>query len=198
MILGLTGNIASGKSTVSNYFIKLGITVIDADLISKKVSKDKDIVDKLITSFGELILLENKELNRKKLREIVFQSPEKIKLLNSIMHPKIIEYFEKMKKEDLNDSLIIFDIPLLFELKLEYLCDRILLVYSSEEIQIDRIIKRDNSTYEIAKKIIGSQKKVETKILKADYIIENSGTIEELKIKFEDFYKNLIIKKKGL
>ncbi len=194
MILGLTGSIASGKTTVSNFFTSLGIIVIDADILSRELSFNHEIIDKLLASFGSSILTETNELNRKILREIAFSSPHNLKTLNSIMHPKIISSFEKIKKEHLNDSILVFDIPLLFELNLEYLCDKILLIYTNESTQIKRIIERDQCTYEIAKKILESQAPLENKLLKSDYSIDNSKTKSDLRLQFNKIYQKLLNK----
>ena len=194
MILGLTGSIASGKTTVSNCFTSLGIIVIDADILSRELSFNHEIIDKLLASFGSSILTETNELNRKILREIAFSSPHNLKTLNSIMHPKIISSFEKIKKEHLNDSILVFDIPLLFELNLEYLCDKILLIYTNESTQIKRIIERDQCTYEIAKKILESQAPLENKLLKSDYSIDNSKTKSDLRLQFNKIYQKLLNK----
>ena len=194
MILGLTGSIASGKTTVSIFFTSLGITVIDADILSRELSYNHEIIDKLLSSFGYSILTKTNELNRKALREIAFSSPHNLKILNSIMHPKIISSFEKVKKEHLNDSILVFDIPLLFELNLEYLCDKILLIYTDEATQIKRIIERDQCTYEIAKKILESQAPLENKLLKSDYSIDNSKTKSDLKFQFNKVYQKLLNK----
>ena len=194
MILGLTGSIASGKTTVSNFFTSLGIIVIDADILSRELSFNHEIIGELLASFGSSILTETNELNRKTLREIAFSSPHNLKILNSIMHPKIISSFEKIKKEHLNDSILVFDIPLLFELNLEYLCDKILLIYTNEATQIKRIIERDQCTYEIAKKILDSQAPLENKLLKSDYSIDNSKTISDLKLQFNKIYQKFLNK----
>ena len=135
MILGLTGGIASGKSTVSSFFKEIGIEIIDADKIAREVSEQNEVIDKLVEIFGEEIL-EKKTLDkqgrrkiaRKNLREIVFSNKENVKKINNIIHPRVIEVFEERKKTNLANEIVIFDIPLLFEANLEYLCNKVIVV----------------------------------------------------------------------
>ncbi|HEY4533431.1 MAG TPA: dephospho-CoA kinase [Fusobacterium sp.] len=180
MIIGITGTIASGKSTVSDYFIQRGYEVVDADKITKELQQKEDILEEFREIFGEEILLENKTLNRTKLREIVFQNTKALEKINQIMHPKVREEFEKRKREAAQEKIIFFDIPLLFEAHFENLCEKILLVCADKEVQITRIMQRDGSSYELAKNIIASQEKEEEKKKKSHYIIENNGSMEEL------------------
>lgn len=180
MIIGITGTIASGKSTVSDYFIQRGYEVVDADKITKELQQKEDILEEFREIFGEEILLENKTLNRTKLREIVFQNTKALEKINQIMHPKVREEFEKRKREAAQEKIIFFDIPLLFEAHFENLCEKILLVCADKEVQITRIMQRDGSSYELAENIIASQEKEEEKKKKSHYIIENNGSMEEL------------------
>lgn len=198
MILGLTGGIASGKSTVSGFFKNIGIEVIDADKIAKEVSGRAEIIEELVEKFGEEILEKKsldkqgrRKINRKRLREVVFSSKENVKKINSIIHPRVIEVFEERKKTNLPNEIIIFDIPLLFEAKLEYLCDRIIVVVASEKTQIERIKRRDGSTIEIAKNIIKSQMSSREKSELADYIISNDRSIKVLKNQVVEVYEKI-------
>jgi dephospho-CoA kinase len=184
MILGLTGGIASGKSTASKILRKLGWYIIDADKISHEISSSTEVIEKVRQSFGEEAIL-NEQLNRKKLREIIFKEREKRELLNNIMHPIIVKKIENEIKENKDKKLIILDIPLLFETKLEYMCDKILVIWIEEKLQIERIMKRDKTTFESAKKIVESQMKLSEKLEKSDIEIENSGTIKELEEKIK-------------
>lgn len=180
MIIGITGTIASGKSTVSDYFIKQGYVVIDADKITKELQEQKEVLKEFLEIFGESVLLENRSLNRQKLREIVFQDKTALQKINRIMHPKVRKKFEDVRSRTLKEEIIFFDIPLLFEAHFEDLCEKIILVCAEREVQIRRVIQRDNSSRELAEKIINSQAKEEEKRKKSDYIIENNGTVEEL------------------
>lgn len=180
MIIGITGTIASGKSTVSDYFIKQGYVVIDADKITKELQEQKEVLTEFLEIFGESVLLENRSLNRQKLREIVFQDKTALQKINRIMHPKVREKFEDVRSRTLKEEIVFFDIPLLFEAHFEDLCEKIILVCAEREVQIRRVIQRDNSSRELAEKIINSQAKEEEKRKKSDYIIENNDSIEEL------------------
>ncbi|MGL4687542.1 MAG: dephospho-CoA kinase [Fusobacteriaceae bacterium] len=198
MILGITGGIASGKSTVSNFLRELGMEILDADILSREVIEEKVNKKALLDIFGsEIFIKKNNEniIDRKKIREMVFNNKKKLEMLNNLIHPKIIEKFENRKKisEKLkNKEIIIFDIPLLFEKKLEYLCDYILTVYTEKNIQIERIIERDKSNYNLAVKIIDSQMDICEKVKKSDFTINNSGTREELKDKLNNILKEII------
>jgi dephospho-CoA kinase len=184
MILGLTGGIASGKSTASKILKKLGAIIIDADEISRKISTSVEVIEKVRDAFGEEAILDG-QLNRQKLREIIFKEKEKRTLLNSIMHPIIVKKIQIEIEENKNKNLIVLDIPLLFETKLEYLCDKILVIWVEENIQIERIMKRDNSSEEMARKILNSQMSLLEKLKKADCSIENNGTIGDLEKKIK-------------
>ena len=197
MIIGLTGSIGSGKSTVSNIFRKFGIKIVDADKIAGQISERRDIVEEISNIFGKNIIDENYKIKRKELREIVFSDKEKLNILNDLMHPKITEEFEKIKKNSNENDIIIFDVPLLFEVGMDKLCDKIIVVFISREEQIARIIKRDSVTKELAEKIINSQMGLEEKLKRSQIHIDNNGSLEELKEKIEKVYKELIKDIKG-
>src|SRR5699024_3100953 len=188
VVIGLTGSIATGKSTIAKMFKELNIDVIDADLIAREVVEvDQPAYLEIIQEFGEEILYENKELNRKALGNIVFKDGEKRKKLNSIIHPAIRkemlsqrEALVKLKRE-----AIVMDIPLLFESGLEDYVDKILVAYITETTQLERLIARDKSTKEEDISRIKSQISIEEKKKKADAIIDNNGTCD-------DSYKQLL------
>lgn len=186
MIIGLTGGIASGKTTVSNFFKEKGFLVFDADKIAKDISEQKEVVEEIILHFGKEILDENLKIDRKKLKNIIFKDKKKLETLNKIIHPKVYSFYKDIKK---NKKLkkVVFDVPLLFESGIDKLCDRVLLVVANREIKIDRIMKRDNISQELAEKIIDSQMSDEEKIKKADIVIENNEDIEKLLRKIERF-----------
>ena len=192
MVLGITGGIATGKTAVSNILQEMGFDIIDMDIISREVILLPEVINMLTKEFGTNILT-NSGVDRKKLRETVFNSREKVDKLNSIMHPAIIKMSEeKIKKlEDMKKKLIIVVIPLLFEVNLEYLVDKILLVAASREKQTERIIKRDNTNKTDAENIINSQMSLDEKRMKSDYIIENNGSLSELREKVMEFLNNL-------
>lgn len=196
MIIGLTGGIASGKSTVSNYLKNKNYKIFDADLIAKEISQKNEVEKEILENFGISILDEKtNKIDRKKLKKIVFEDEKKLKILNNIIHPKVYEFFENIKLEDKlgnkKKEIIIFDVPLLFESNMDKLCDKIILVISNNEIKINRIMKRDNIDEILAKKIISAQMSDVEKIKKADIIIENNGSLEDLFLKIERFCENL-------
>lgn len=180
MILGLTGGIGSGKSTVSKFFKEEGLKIIDADLIVKKISKQKKLKQELVLKIDKDILNSKKEIDKEKLKKIVFNDREKLEILNGIYHPKIKEEFCKIREKYNHDDLIVFDAPLLFESGLDKECDKIILVCVEEKIQIERVVSRDNVDKKLAKQIIEAQMPQEEKKKKADIIIYNNGSLEEL------------------
>lgn len=197
MILGLTGGIASGKSTVSNIFEKLGIEVVDADRIAREVSESQEVVAKLVDLFGGEILADpeerdkKKRIDRKKLREVVFSHRENVKKINEIIHPRVIEVFEGRRRANLPGEIIIFDIPLLFEAGLEYMCDRVVVVSADRRTQIERVAARDGGSLETAENIIDNQMTGEEREKRADYIIKNQGNLRELEDKVVEIYERI-------
>ena len=192
MILGLTGGIASGKSTVSNIFKKYGIYIVDADKIAKELGNRKDVIDEIGEKISKTVINKNGSVDRAKLKEIVFSDKSKLEILNKIYHPKIREEFKKIKLNSSKNDIIIFDVPLLFETGMYTLCDKKILVYVNEDIQIERLIARDGITKELAKKIIDSQMSLDEKKSKSDILIENNDSLEELEKKVEMVYKKIL------
>lgn len=191
MILGLTGGIASGKSTLSNIFRELGIKIADADKIAKEISEREDVLLEIKNIFGNGVFDENGILDRKKLKEEVFSDKSKLKKLNDIVHPKVWNEFKKIKEKTAKNDIIIFDVPLLFESGMDKMCDKVLLIYINRELQIKRMFERDGIDRELALKIINSQMSLEEKMSKSHLKIENSGTVEDLRIKAKKIYEEL-------
>lgn len=191
MIVGLTGGIASGKSTVSNYFREFGAEVLDADVVAKELSEKEENVAKIIEIFGNEILDENGNISRKKMRERAFLEKDKLKQLNELIHPQVIEVFKNKKENTKEDEIVIFDIPLLFEAGMESLCDTVIVVYISKRVQLERMMKRDRHGIDLAERIIESQMSMSDKIDKADIIINNNCTLEDLKNNVNVVYYNL-------
>ena len=190
MIIGLTGGIASGKSTVSKYLAEKSFKVYDADKIAKDISEKKSVQEEIISTFGNKILDKNENVDRKKLKEIVFENKDKLKKLNGIIHPKVINFYKELKERN-TDEVIIFDVPLLFESGLDKFCDKILVVISDYEIQLNRIVERDKIDRDLAEKIIKSQLSNEERIKKADVVIENNSSLEDLFEKVERFCETI-------
>ena len=190
MIVGLTGGIASGKSTVSKYLAEKGFKVYDADKIAKDISEKISVQKEIVLNFGDKILTEEGKVDRKKLKEIVFADKDKLKKLNGIIHPKVIDFYKELKEQN-TDEIIIFDVPLLFESAIDKFCDKILVVISDYEIQLNRIVERDKIDRELAEKIIKSQLSNEERIKKADVVIENNSSLEDLFEKVERFCERI-------
>lgn len=192
--IGLTGSIGTGKSTVSKLLRERGIAVIDADLLAREiVKKGQECLNDLKNVFGNQVLTIDGELDRKKLGQIVFSDDSKLELLNSVTHPHIRRRMKAQMNEleSKNNKVLVLDIPLLFEANMEDLVDIVLVVFAKEEIQIKRIMERDNCTQEEAMRIIKTQISQQDKISKSDYTIDNSGTIEELKEKLNGFLEKI-------
>jgi dephospho-CoA kinase len=184
LTIGLTGGIASGKSTVSQMFKEAGIVVVDADVIARKVVEvGEEAYEQIVQSFGKDILLPDETIDRQKLGSVVFFNEEKRLLLNSIVHPAVRKQMLKEKEEHLNngEETVILDIPLLFESKLTALVDRTLLVYVDYETQLARLMNRNNLSKGEAEARIQSQMPLKDKIQLADAVIDNNGTIEATK-----------------
>lgn len=182
VIIGLTGSIATGKSTISEMFNQLNIPVIDADKIAREVvEKGQKAFNTIVDTFGKEILHEDGSLNRKALGDIVFNDETERAKLNNIVHPAIREEMERQKQLhiDAKKPCIVLDIPLLFENKLEHLVDKIVVVYVSQSVQLERLMKRDNSTEQEALSRINSQIPIDEKKKLADATINNNGTIEQ-------------------
>lgn len=194
--IGLTGGIASGKTTVCDLFKELSVEIIDADVISHELSKKGGAAfEEIIEAFEDEIIGDDGELDRKKLRSIVFNDNTKKKMLEMIIHPKVLLSINEKIKASQSDYLII-SVPLMIETGMNAMMDRVLLIDCNVETQIERIIQRDQTSREEAIKIIESQASIESKReLSDDRIINNNETsIEELTLKvkeLDDFYRNL-------
>lgn len=184
MIIGLTGSIASGKSTVSNMLKEMGYPIIDADIVARiVVEKGTNTLEVIKETFGSEVIHDDGSLNREELGKIIFSNPSKRKLLNDIIHPAIRAEMlaQKERLMQQNHPVIIMDIPLLFESRLQSFVDKILVVTVTEQKQLERLMVRNNFTQEEAKLRIQSQLPLSVKEEGADAVIYNNGTIEETK-----------------
>ena len=183
IIIGLTGGIGSGKSSVTEMFKDEGAYVIDFDYLARVVVEpDKPAWKKIIDYFGPEILSPDRTLNRSILAEIVFSDTKSRKALEGFTHPRIFEerdtLIKDIKKKDSN-AVVIIDIPLLFELSLKKKFDKVILVYVSRDVQIKRAIKRGVLTKEKVEKRLKAQIPIEEKNLLSDYIINNEGSLKD-------------------
>lgn len=191
MVIGLTGGIGTGKSTVARRLVEKGYRVIDADMISRSIIEKDEVIKEILEKIDK-DLFENGKINRKKLAQIVFKDEKKLDVLNSIMHPLIIREMKKeIEKQIKIYDIVIVDMPLIFEMKIEKEFDVILLVYASKQVQIKRIVQRDGRTEEEAESIINSQIDLEFKRKRSDYILENNGTLEYLYAKTDKILKEI-------
>jgi len=194
IIIGLTGSVGTGKSTVTNFFRELGAYIIDWDELARKVTSPhlkawKEIVE----YFGKGILNDDLTINRQKLAEIVFSDKEKVTKLNQIVHPEVFKEDERITNKIKSlalDALIIKDIPLLLELTRSISVDKIIVVSASEQTQLRRLEEKGMSR-EDAQRRIKSQLPLEGKIKSADFVINNDGPLEETKRQVEEIYSLL-------
>lgn len=202
LLLGVTGGIASGKTTVANMLRELGAPIIDFDLIARLVVEPgKPAWKEIVEYFGKQVLKKDNSLDRKKVSKIVFRDMEKRKKLEGFTHPRIHEEFVKqvdeIAKKDPN-AIIQVAIPLLIELNLQYMFHKTLVVYIPQEKQIERLIERDGISEDEAKNILKAQLPIDEKVGYADFVINNEKSLEETKRQVEDLWQTLKrLQKKG-
>ncbi|HEJ8288955.1 TPA: dephospho-CoA kinase [Staphylococcus aureus] len=186
-VIGLTGGIASGKSTVSELLSVFGFKVVDADKAAREaVKKGSKGLAQVREVFGDEAIDENGQMNRRYMGDLVFNHPEKRLELNAIIHPIVRDIMEEEKQEYLKQGYnVIMDIPLLFENELENTVDEVWVVYTSESIQMDRLMQRNNLSLEDAKARVYSQISIDKKSRMADHVIDNLGDKLELKQNLE-------------
>ncbi|PTF86849.1 dephospho-CoA kinase [Staphylococcus chromogenes] len=186
-VIGLTGGIATGKSTVAELLKAYGFKIVDADIASRKaVEKGSEGLKNVVAEFGEEALTEEGEMNREYIGQQIFYDDLKREKLNAIIHPIVREIMENEKKQYLAQGHdVVMDIPLLFENGLEKTVDEVWLVYTSPSIQIDRLMERNQLSIEDAKARIYSQISIDKKSRMADVVIDNFGTKLELKQNLE-------------
>lgn len=184
-IIGLTGGIGTGKSTVSDFFRKKGIPVIDADKNVKNIyqlpATQVFIHKNFPTAFHE------GRIDFKKLREIVFQNEDAKKLLEDYIYALMPNEFKQAFYQYNNPQFVVYDVPLLFEKNLHLLVDLSVCVYAPKNLQIERLIKRDNIDRELAEKMLANQMDIEEKKQLSDFVINNTGDINDLESEFEKF-----------
>ncbi|XP_077251184.1 dephospho-CoA kinase-like isoform X2 [Tasmannia lanceolata] len=187
-IVGLTGGISSGKSTVSNLFKASNIPVVDADVVARDVvKKGSGGWKRVVAAFGEEILQDNGEIDRARLGQIVFSDPAKRQLLNRLLAPFISFglFWEVLKLWIKGCKVIVLDIPLLFEAKLDKWTKPIIVVWVDPETQLQRLMARDRIPEDQAMNRITAQTPLDWKRTNADIIINNSGSLEETKVQFQ-------------
>jgi len=193
MNIGLTGGIAAGKSTVARLLTDRGAILIDLDKIAREVVEPGQPALRAIAErFGQAVLHEDGTLNRKKLGEIVFSDPSERKALEAITHPAIRAVMKQRMAEyekKTPDSLIVVDVPLLYESRLEDYFDRVMVVYVPRETQLQRLMDRDKISADDARKRLDAQMDIEEKKTRADIVIDNSGSLERTEEQIERFWR---------
>ncbi|ACN16264.1 CoaE [Desulforapulum autotrophicum HRM2] len=195
MLLGVTGGIGSGKTTVANMLGAKGARIVDFDLLARKVVEPgTGGFDNIVGYFGTQVVAEDGTLDRKRLSKIVFNDVEKRKKLEAFTHPAIFKaFFTRVKAISAAepDSVILVVIPLLVELNLQYLFDRLMVVYVPRDVQIRRLARRDNITADEAAVILKAQIPIDEKLKFADFVVDNAGTLEETREQVEGLWKAL-------
>jgi dephospho-CoA kinase len=197
-IIGLTGGIASGKSTVSRALQDLGAIVIDADEVAHTIIEPgKPAWEDIVEHFGSEVLNPDQTIDREKLGAIVFNDPERLQELNQITHPRVGEQFKQMIKNIKSqqaDAVLFIEVPLLYETHMDRICDEVWVVWVDEETQIQRLMKRDGLSREDALKRIDAQMSLDEKARRADFVIDNRFSVEETIESATIYYNNIISK----
>lgn len=195
LIVGLTGGVASGKTAISQVLREEGAYIIDADQIARElVQPRRPAWSELIQAFGKEILREDGSIHRKKLADKVFVDSKKRELLNQILHPRIKEEMDRRTREigqEDPEAIVVIDAPLIVELGDQRDLDKLIVVASTQTQQIERLKGRDGISPEEALRILSAQMPVEEKVKLADYVIRNEGSIEEVKKRAKEVFKEL-------
>ncbi len=206
LIVGVTGGVASGKTTVSKMFEEEGACLLDADRIARElVQPQRPAWKEIIRTFGKDILEQDGTLNRKKLADLVFSNPKQRTLLNAILHPRIKKEMGRragqIGRKDPR-AVIIFDVPLLVETGFHREVDKVVVVTSKESQQIERLKKRAGMTKEETQRIIASQMALKKKVEVADFVIRNEGSLDATRKRVREVFQELrniaLQKKKGV
>lgn len=190
--LGITGNIASGKTLVENLLRQNGIPVIDADALVHELYEDENVINLIKTLFAGYDIEENGVLSRKKIGKIAFSDEEKLKGLEKILHPEVREKVEKFFLKNISEPIVAASVALLFEAGFEELFDKIIFVEISPKIQLQRLVARNNITENEAKKRIKAQIPQEQKIPRADFVIDNNLTQENTEAQLKKILAELL------
>lgn len=193
MIIGLTGSIASGKSTVSDMLKNAGYPIIDADMVARLVVEPgSETLAQIAQAFGPDVIQADGTMDRAKVGEIIFNDPASRKILNELIHPAIRQEMHRQRQEFLAQGFktIVMDIPLLFESRLQHLVDKILVVSVTEENQFSRLMERNGFSEKEAQARISSQLPMSVKEDGADAVIYNNGSLDETKWQLNRILEN--------
>jgi dephospho-CoA kinase len=194
-ILGLTGGIASGKSTVARLLQEMKLPVVDADVLARRiVEPGQPALKEIAEAFGENVIQEDGQLDRKALGALIFGDAERRALLNSITHPRVAQLAQETFQQHREQGafLLVYEVPLLFEVGLHHIVDASLLVAVSPEVQLQRLMERDQSSEEAASSRIKSQMPLEEKLKLADFVLWNNGTLDELDSELQQLWPQLL------
>ena len=194
LLIGLTGNIASGKSTVAQLFSERGATIVDADILARRaVEVGTSAYEQIVRRWGTSVLAPDGRLDRAALRERVFGFPEELEALNEMVHPEVGRMRDRLVAEarQRGDRIVVCDIPLLFEKNLAGDFDRIVLVDAPRDVRLDRLVKDRGLRETEAMEMIAAQMPAELKRARADFIVDNTGTLTELEEKVASVWSAL-------
>jgi len=195
LVLGVTGGIASGKTTVVEMLKEMGAPAIDFDVLAREVVEpDKPAWREIVAFFGEQVLQEDRTLDRKKLSDIVFRDIEKRKKLESFTHPRIHAEFVRLLNEIVKEdpkAIVLVDVPLLIELNLQYMFHKTLLVHVPREIQMERLVRRDGISKEEAADRLKAQLPIDEKVGYVDFVIHNDTSLKETRKQVEELWQDL-------
>lgn len=200
--IAVTGVIGSGKSTVAMLLSELGLPVIDADEISRTLTrKNTNVYHEILKTFGKEILNPDGEIDRKRLAEIVFSAPEKRRTLENIIHPAVVEernrIIKELEKKDKN-AMVVLDIPLLFESGMEKEVDYIILAYADESTLFERVQKRDNMTYEEFSRRLKNQMPLSEKVKKSHFVVDTRKDLDALKEELSEIIRKISLEKQPI
>jgi dephospho-CoA kinase len=195
-LTGLTGGIASGKSSVSQMLASLGAEILDADLLAREVvAPGSDGLAAVVDAFGEEVLEGSGALDRKRLGEVVFANPAQRKVLEAITHPRIFQRFlasvDDARKRDV--AVLVYDAPLLIERKLHLMMDAVIVVWVPTTLQIERLLRRDGISHEAALQRLAAQMPLDDKRAHATYVVDNSGSFDLTREQVERIWKSLLL-----
>jgi len=191
IVLGITGGFGTGKTTVAGYFRKLGAKVIDADKIARYLVKPGSrVYKKIVAGFGRAVLKKNRTIDRLKLSQAVFPDRRLLNKLNRIIHPQVVKIMKK-ESNSAREKIVVLDVPLLFEAGLKPLTDKVIVVKLNRKVQLARLLKKTSLTKKEIVMRIKAQMPLSTKVRKADFVIDNSGTQNYTKKQVENLRRML-------
>jgi dephospho-CoA kinase len=191
-VVGVTGGIGSGKTAATDHFASLGITIVDADLASRIIMEPgRPALAAVEERFGADILLEDGNLDRGRMRELVFREPSQRQWLEGLTHPLIAEEISR-QLQAATSSYVILSSPLLLETAQKYLCDCLVVVDVAESVQLERTMARDDNDEAQVQRIIAAQMPRQQRLDLADYVVDNSGSLQELQAAVEALHRDLL------